>query len=68
VGVENNHESVKTTWLVLRHNDASCDTVPDCTACKSTGVMNLKLHHKLVQYRKSSFFKELKGKVTIKKF
>ena len=36
------------------------------TAQRAPGVLNLKLHHKQMNYRQGSFFKDLKGKSTIK--
>jgi len=51
---------------VLYRNGASCRTVLNRTARWSPDVMNLKLHHEQMHYRKSSFFQEFRGKTTTK--
>ena len=51
---------------VYYRNRASSGTVPDRSAQRTAGVINLKLPHKKMHYRQGSFFNYLQGKTTAK--
>ena len=58
--VDGLHEQIMQQ--VLYRNGALCWNVPDRTAQRAAGVINLKLPHKQMHYQQGSFFKDLKGK------
>ena len=51
---------------VLHHNGASCGTVHNRTAQRAPDVINLKLHHKQMHYRRSPFLNVFIKKTTTK--
>ena len=51
---------------VLHRNGASCGTVHNRTAQRAPDVINLKLHHKQMHYRRSPFLNVFTKKTTTK--